>query len=144
VPIDVATIGEDQVKRVLAYEEGHFLDLKAIEVKPATLTRTISAFANADGGELFVGIDEDKAARSRTWRGFVTQEEANGHLQIFEELFPLAQDFDYEFLRRENDVGGGVSSHHDPQDPRHQVCKQRPTICPAREPEPTRRHARGT
>lgn len=101
--IRIEKITEEQADKVLALDEGHFGDIKAIEIAPAKLTRSLSAFANADGGELFVGIDEDKTTQTRTWRGFVNEEAANGHLQPFEELFPLGTDFDYEFLQTEAD-----------------------------------------
>jgi ATP-dependent DNA helicase RecG len=97
--IPVVDIAADDVRKILRLEEGHFHDLKAIEVKPAKLTTLISAYANADGGEVFIGVDEDKSTGIRSWRGLPSQEAANPHLQVFEELFPLGQDFDYEFLR---------------------------------------------
>ncbi|MEU8081015.1 ATP-binding protein [Catellatospora citrea] len=96
--VGVVDVPSEDAKRVLAYEEGHFLDLKAIDVAPGKLTRAMSAFANADGGELYIGIAED-AARTRQWRGFSAQEDANGFLQAFEEFFPLSRDFSYEFLQ---------------------------------------------
>jgi ATP-dependent DNA helicase RecG len=58
----------------------------------------VCAFANADGGELFIGVDEIGPTMARAWRGFHDQEAANGHLQIFEKLFPLGIDFQYAFL----------------------------------------------
>lgn len=103
--INKVEITEEQVQRILLYEEGHFLDLKAIEIAPAKLTRHISAFANADSGELYIGIDEDKLTRIRYWRGFDSAESANGHLQIFEKLFPLGEDFTYTFLYCQNRNG---------------------------------------
>ena len=85
---------------MLQTSEGQFADLKAIEIEPAKLTKTISAFANSDGGELFIGIRESGRGTSgtREWLGFENVEAANGHLQIFEQLFPLGTDFQYEFL----------------------------------------------
>jgi ATP-dependent DNA helicase RecG len=100
--IPVVDIPAQDIGKVLRLEEGHFHDLKAIEVKPAKLTTLISALANADGGEVYIGIDEDKDRKARKWRGFSTSEAANAHLQVFEELFPLGQDFSYEFLRTPN------------------------------------------
>jgi ATP-dependent DNA helicase RecG len=50
--IPISQISADQVKRILNFDEGHFLDLKSTAIAPAKLTRTISAFANASGGEL--------------------------------------------------------------------------------------------
>jgi ATP-dependent DNA helicase RecG len=85
------------VQHLLAREEGHFSDLKAIEIKPAKLTRSMSAFANADGGELYIGIDEDQATRERSWRGFNDQEAANGHLQAFDEFFPRGRRWNIRF-----------------------------------------------
>ncbi len=91
--------------KVLAHSEGHFADLKAIDIAPRKLTRSLSAFANAEGGELFIGIDEDKANQERRWRGFNDFEDANGHIQIFEKLFPLGEDYRYSFLKTMNDEG---------------------------------------
>jgi ATP-dependent DNA helicase RecG len=96
--INVVEITSDQARRLLGNCEGHFLDFKAIEIGPAKLTKTISGFANADGGELFVGIDDLKKGGVATWRGFAKPEDANAHMQVFETLFPLGQDFSYEFL----------------------------------------------
>lgn len=98
MPIETSKITEGQAETILTYEEGHFCDLKAIDIRPARLTVSLAAFANADGGELYIGIDEDIRTKMRTWRGFVNQEGANGHIQIFEQLFPLGTDFQYNFL----------------------------------------------
>ena len=105
MPIEVREINERQRDLVLGLEEGHFGDLKAIDITPAKLTRTLAAFANADGGELYVGIDEDKAAGVRVWRGFEKIEDANGHIQPFEEFFPLGNDFEYNFLASQGCAG---------------------------------------
>ena len=55
MPIYVNQITDKQLQEVLSYTESHFLDIKAKEIKPSKLTKTISAFANADGGEVYVG-----------------------------------------------------------------------------------------
>jgi predicted HTH transcriptional regulator len=54
--IELISITSDQAEYILNLDEGHFLDLKSQDVSPAKLTKTISAFSNADGGELFIGI----------------------------------------------------------------------------------------
>jgi ATP-dependent DNA helicase RecG len=64
----------------MSYEEGHFNDLKSKQIKPSKLSCSISAFANADGGELLIGIDELIPDKHRVWDGFTNQEEANSHL----------------------------------------------------------------
>jgi ATP-dependent DNA helicase RecG len=91
--------------KILLLEEGHFMDLKSKDVSPAKLTKSLSAFANAEGGELFVGIDEDVRQRKRTWRGFERIEDANGFIQCFETLFPLGSECNFGFL--ESPIGSG-------------------------------------
>ena len=100
MPIEVVAISDLQRDKILALQEGHFLDLKAKDIKPSKLSKAISAFANADGGELYVGITDD-----RKWAGFVNAEAANGHLQLLERLFPLGDDYTYTFLSHPNQLG---------------------------------------
>lgn len=72
--IQKISVPKNQVHKILQIEEGHFEDLKAIDISPAKLTKAISAFANADGGELYVGIEKDPmgkitvGADSITWK----------------------------------------------------------------------------
>lgn len=96
--IRIANITDEQAELLLSKQEGHFFDGKAKEIKPSKLTKTISAFANADGGELCVGFSEDAAGRF-SWDGFAQVEDANAHLQVFEAIFPLGAEFEYEFLK---------------------------------------------
>jgi ATP-dependent DNA helicase RecG len=100
VPIESIKITTEQAFRILALEENHFLDLKALEILPAKLTRSISALSNASGGELYIGIDEALTAngKQRSWRGFSDTEAANAHIAVFEQLFPLGQYYNYCFL----------------------------------------------
>lgn len=103
--IGVIKLSDAEVSKLLAMQEGHFCDVKSIEVAPAKLTRSVAGFSNAEGGELFIGIDEEKAGGSRSWRGFAHQEDANGHIQAFERLFPLSAEYLYDFLANENQAG---------------------------------------
>jgi len=105
--VQVEKINSEQLNKILSLEESHFLDLKSIDIKPAKLTRSISAFANASGGEVYIGIDETQidGNNHRTWRGFTDQEDANAHLQVFQELFPLGQYYNYTFLSCDGYMG---------------------------------------
>jgi ATP-dependent DNA helicase RecG len=106
MPIPVIEITDKQLQEVLSFTEGHFSDVKAKEIKPSKLTRTISAFANADGGELYVGISEGATLPfPDKWQGFADPEDANAHLQVFEELFPLGEDYSYSFLSHPSNTG---------------------------------------
>lgn len=105
--IEIVTITPEQADRILQYEESHFFDLKSIDIKPGKLSKSISGFANANGGELLIGVCEypEQGKKIRRWEGFVNQESANGHLQTFESLFPLGFGYSYTFLRSENHPG---------------------------------------
>lgn len=94
----VSTISSQATASLIQQEENHFRDFKSTDIQPAKLTRAISAFANADGGELLVGVEDDP----REVRGFASVEDANGHLQIFEKLFPLGHGYSYEFFHIED------------------------------------------
>src|SRR5205823_5914706 len=77
---------------ILQLEEDHFHDVKAKDIKPSKLSESVSAFANALGGEIFIGVREVKrgASKYREWRGFTDIEEANPFLQILNQIAPLA------------------------------------------------------
>jgi ATP-dependent DNA helicase RecG len=104
MPFEVIEIDSFQVLRLLASREGQYLDFKAIDIAPGKITKHLSAFANADGGELFIGLDE-VAGQPMRWRGFSTEENANGHVQAFEQFFPLGQDSTYDFISSKGQDG---------------------------------------
>lgn len=105
--IESIEITTEERNKLLKVREGHFIELKSIDIQPSKLTRTLSAFANADGGELYIGISEERkdGVKSRQWRGFTDEELANGHIQIFEALFPLSQYFEYAFTHHKGSDG---------------------------------------
>lgn len=102
---EVFKISYEQFERVLNYEEGHFGDVKAIEIRPAKMSESVSSFANTDGGELYIGIDEDRQTRVRSWRGFKRIEDANAHIQILDRIFPLGATYSFQFLEYPNATG---------------------------------------
>jgi ATP-dependent DNA helicase RecG len=103
--IQVIEISEAAAAKILALHESHFCDLKSIAIQPAKLTRTLAAFSNAEGGEVYIGIAEDKSNRVNSWAGFAVPEDANGHLQAFETLFPLGDGYSYTFLHSDKNEG---------------------------------------
>jgi ATP-dependent DNA helicase RecG len=96
-------ISGHEVKKILCLDEGHFVDAKSKRIKPSDLTKTMSAFANADGGEIYIGLEDGKPGMS--WDGFLNAEEANGHIQVFEELFPFGDYFTFEFIQSDSENG---------------------------------------
>jgi len=81
--------------RLLEMEEGHLLDFKSKRIAPSKLSETLSAFANAEGGEVFVGIED----KPKAWDGFAKKEDANNLIAELEQLFPSTDHFQYEFLQ---------------------------------------------
>ena len=64
--------GRVPLDKVVQPNERQFSDVKALEITPAKLTKLVSAFANSEGGDLYVGIGEIDAANNiREWRGFI-------------------------------------------------------------------------
>lgn len=100
MPISVRPLSEGQVSSLLAIEESHFVDLKAREILPGSLTKTVSAFCNTAGGEIFIGVSEVEGAAGteRLWRGLPNQEAANAFIQVVEQLRPLGNHYEAEFL----------------------------------------------
>lgn len=92
---------------LLATEEDHFHEVKAKEIAPARLSESVSAFANATGGEIYVGIREERhgATRVRRWAGFANVEEANPFLQMLNQVAPLADFITATFLACPNEAG---------------------------------------
>jgi len=103
--IDVVDIDDEQVLKLLAQDEGHFMDFKSIAISPTKITKTLCAFANADGGEIYIGVAQDSRSKKTIWDGFPTQEDANGLIQVCEKTFPLGQDFSYTFISNANSNG---------------------------------------
>lgn len=96
--METTVLTADQVQALCETREGHFSDRKSARISPGKLTKTMSAFANADGGELLVGIEDDG-----TWAGVKDEEEFNGHLQVMEDLFPYGSECRYEFFEHAGD-----------------------------------------
>jgi ATP-dependent DNA helicase RecG len=111
MPIAVVSVIDEQLGSLLGIDEGHFVDLKAVDIDPASVTKTVSAFANTAGGELFIGIDEHigRSGKERAWRGFSDQEAANGLIQTLEAMSPLGNHYTLEFLQ--NDDHRGLIAH---------------------------------
>lgn len=88
------------VEYLLSQHESQRLDFKSKRIKPASLAKTLCAFANADGGEVYVGIEDNKE-----WAGFQDLEEANQFVDLASQIFPLADYLNGYFVECEGQNG---------------------------------------
>lgn len=97
-PMEIISIQKDDIETLLALNEDHFNDVKSKRIAPAKLQETFVAFANSDGGDLYVGI-EDKSTKGERIAGFAEQEEANAIIAtLLEETLPAVENVFVEFL----------------------------------------------
>lgn len=94
------TLDKSDALALVEKEESHFFDIKAIEVSGKALQKVAVALANSDGGQVLVGIDDQKAQPDpeKRWRGFTDLENMNSHLQAVFSLQPTLP-IQYEFLK---------------------------------------------
>ncbi|MGP7795979.1 AlbA family DNA-binding domain-containing protein [Sphingomonas sp. CLY1604] len=85
-------VSASEAAAILQRSESHFFDFKSKRILPSKLSRTISALANAEGGDLYIGI-EDPADGIAIWDGFTNEEEANSLLQVFHDHYPEGEVF---------------------------------------------------
>ncbi|WP_033736536.1 ATP-binding protein [Pseudomonas fulva] len=94
----VYKITEEQALKILCTPEDFLNDVKAKEIKPSKLSETVSAFANASGGDIYIGIAENKANRTKEWNGFSEPEEANDIPQVLLQAHPFGNHLIFEYL----------------------------------------------
>lgn len=106
--MELRRIDQDEIEAILNLNEDHFNDVKSKRIAPAKLQETFVAFANADGGDIFIGV-EDKSQTGERVVGFLEQEGANGVLStLLEETNPSVENLVVEFLEVE---GKGLILH---------------------------------
>ncbi|GBF37932.1 ATP-binding protein [Leptospira johnsonii] len=81
-------------------QESHFHDNKSKLIAPAKLEKIAVAFANADGGEICIGIKDEKEEEDveKRWDGFNKIEAMNSYLQVLFNLNPNI-DLKYNILK---------------------------------------------
>lgn len=93
------TLTEKEIVALFAIEENHFNDFKAKDIEGKKLSRTISAFANSSGGDIYLGIREENDTKNKHWEGFNTIEEANGFIQMITDLLVMTSNYEIIFLK---------------------------------------------
>lgn len=93
------TLMEEKIKKLFDLEENYFYDFKSKDILPAKLSKTVSAFANSSGGEIYLGIREERKSKIKHWEGFQYIEDFNSHIAVLEQLSPISNFYDLVFLK---------------------------------------------
>lgn len=103
-------ISEQEALEILKRREGHIWDDKGAKAKGATLQKIACAFANADGGEFAVGIEDRKTGLLGLdrWRGFSYEEEGNHIHQTLTKDIKPAVPYVLEWLEIEGQPERGI------------------------------------
>ena len=80
------TLSEKEILKLFDIEEDHFNDYKSKDISGKGFSKIISAFGNASGGEIYLGIREEKDTKIKHWEGFPDIESSNNFLQILDSL----------------------------------------------------------
>lgn len=96
---------EDAIK-FATRKEDHFFDRKAKDIDGVSIQKHAVAFANADGGEIVIGIrdSKDEPDPEKRWQGAPEPEYYNGLLQALFEVQPTLN-LTYEVLFSEGKTG---------------------------------------
>ena len=98
IMFETKKLDDDSLQKLLKANEDHFFDLKGKGIKPAKLQESFVAFANADGGELYVGIEDEDFEGDRL-NPFNNLEEANAIINVLlEQTKPTVEGVGIEFL----------------------------------------------
>lgn len=95
----VQTITESELKRIFEIEENHFNDFKAKDIEGKKFSKSVSAFANASGGDIYLGIREENKTKIKHWEGFKNIEDANTFIQVLESISGVETFYELDFLK---------------------------------------------
>jgi ATP-dependent DNA helicase RecG len=108
---EIRKISEEEAVGFLNEEEDHFFDVTRKEYTGEVVQKKCVAFANADGGDLLIGIHDRKdknlpGGKFERWNGFKIQEDSNNVVtDIAKNISPNIQNIGLEFLE--------ISGHED-------------------------------
>ena len=89
---------KNEERQLLGFNEDHFRDRKSVKIRPAKAQESFVAFANADGGDLYIGVEDDSVNSERI-DGFADQEDANNLIGLLlEDTKPSVENVDTEFV----------------------------------------------
>jgi ATP-dependent DNA helicase RecG len=108
--VEVRYIKEKEALALIEREESHFWDFKSARSDGKVIQKIAVAFANSEGGEFMVGVEDEREANGLTrWQGFATQEDANWvHTSLVKDVSPPVP-YEIEFLKVEGRSDLGIA-----------------------------------
>ena len=94
----IRKITDEDLVKLFKIEEDHFNDFKAKTISGKGLSKIVSAFGNASGGDIYIGIREENDTKIKHWEGFLTIEDCNSFLQVLYSISSILGNYDVEFL----------------------------------------------
>lgn len=92
-------ITESELIRIFSIEENHFNDFKAKDISGKKFSKIVSAFANASGGDIYLGIREENNTKIKHWEGFQYIEDANSFLQVLDGITNVENFYELDFFK---------------------------------------------
>ena len=86
-------ITNEEIDKLLLLEEDWLMDKKGADIKPSRFSRTVSAFANTNGGEIYIGISHEQDKAVYFWDGFKSEEAFNEYITVLTEILPTYESF---------------------------------------------------
>ncbi|PWB15879.1 hypothetical protein DCO44_04470 [Acinetobacter sp. AM] len=102
-------ISKEQAVELCERQENDFFDLKSKRAKASVIEEITVAFANSEGGEVIVGIEDKKVCEDsyKRWAGHDSIESYNEIIHALSRLDPVI-DFDYWYLSVEGSYGNYI------------------------------------
>src|SRR5882762_7135939 len=101
--MQIRLVTTDEVRSLSTKDESHFFERKSAQVNGRGVQKVCVAFANADGGELLIGLadNDEEPDPEKRWQGVPKIEDLNSHLQSIFDVQP-SLDVRSEFLKSED------------------------------------------
>lgn len=89
----VKILQQKDIDEILKIQESWLIDKKGKDIKPSKLSRTISAFANTNGGDIYLGISHTEDKNEYFWDGFINEEQMNDFITMIDNMFSSYEDY---------------------------------------------------
>lgn len=95
---DTIELKKEKQEELRLIEENQYNDIKSKMILPAKISETVSAFANASGGDIYIGIREETRTKSRYIEGFNRIEDTNDYIRVLETIEGLNGNYSVSYL----------------------------------------------